>query len=167
MQKARLLVAALIVLTPFAASADIIRFHHNGFVSFAAGDDSQFFGHGRDGMRHGWFELDLSEYNQVSSLPYQDLWQRNHSHGWAAMSRFFNGRALQRSQLFDGFSPWASTSSHSSHAHYFWVDSDLMSDLTPDDETSSSVSVPEPGTLGLLGAALAGIGLMRRRRRPV
>jgi hypothetical protein len=71
--------------------------------------------------------------------------------------------------IFDGFSPrrghsygdFGSTDSY----RYFWVDSSVTTELTTAlDSTDGSVSVPEPGTLGLLGAALAGIGLMRRRR---
>ena len=58
--------------------------------------------------------------------------------------------------VYDGFDPTVIPTL----SGRWWFQTNGTSDLS-----TPAVSVPEPGTLGLLGLGLAGIGLARRRRR--
>jgi hypothetical protein len=166
MQKARLLIAALLMMSPFAVSADIIRFHHDGTFDYSSSSFGRAFFNESSSTRHSRFEFTRHQSLRPGFFEYRDFGYHN-ARARSDLSRMFNDFLMRHERsvgrVSSGHHPgdFGSTLTY----RYFWIDSRYRPDfLSIDESTSGSVSVPEPGTLGLLGAALAGIGLMRRRR---
>jgi hypothetical protein len=59
MRKIILIIASLILATPFAASAEIVRLTYTGTVDYLLGDG---FGYSNFDEITGWFEYDVDEY---------------------------------------------------------------------------------------------------------
>jgi hypothetical protein len=67
MRQIKLLIAALFVLLPFAASADVIQLNYAGEVTYIGGSG---FGYAVDDTINGWFEYDTDDFIEVDGDDY-------------------------------------------------------------------------------------------------